>query len=567
MNNRVLTDIELLSKSLSLLRAHKNTEKEDIYKLEFFDQLDNIKDKDKIFEELFEVVESFESNSANGFVSLIQLRSDKYFKFILKTPKSRGGDDPEIEYKVSKFLTRKCVLNKKTIPRSIAKTWASIRCVPNYVAEGTSKEKLGKYVCKDSGKNKKTHIIMEYIKGDTFFKLIRDGSLNSENSMKCLNIILNNLAILRQKTGFTHYDLHLGNIMIEKGEVKTHNLKTNKESVTTVYQPIIIDFGRTYIKPFTLDGETIDLSKQKFNYFVYSKEDVPYIFSRFKEIFIDPLTNEIIDIYKLESILTDFTNIKIKNTCDGYNLKEKNIIMITSIIFEYTKARARFPSSLDELFDFMYETYYTVNNKCLMDVSPLTESNINDALKVTMSVLDMFYDSGFTIPVRAIYKEILVNFPFLLPGQNFLPLKSIKNPLKNTGLFCLDTIKGIMDIISSYSSFKNNAIIENKIPSKFAPLKLVKPTNQNRNNANDVINKYIKRLHIISSLSPMSVESVKQKTIISPDSRQKRYMSSPSYLKPEISLNKNINKKKLRKFILESNSKESLTNILGKLKI
>ena len=89
-------------------------------------------------------------------------------------------------------------------------------------------------------------LIMEYIEGQNLSSL-HDGVAKRHIIM----IILLVIEYTRRKTGFAHYDLHSGNVIVKKVPLKTV-YKFNFDDREYVIQskgfcPVLIDFGCSYI--------------------------------------------------------------------------------------------------------------------------------------------------------------------------------------------------------------------------------------------------------------------------------------------------------------------------------
>lgn len=419
----------LLDKYMTDMIKSFGTSSEDKTKLVFFNYFDNMSIKNKLFDIIFDITKSIPSSSANGFVTIISLKKDERIKFILKTPKSRGGDDPTLEFKISKEITRVSIKDKD-IQNCAVKTWASVKCPANYVNIGRYSEGLGKTACKRDG-DEVTHIIMEYITGGT----LRDFMYNHnvKDIMVILGITNCFLGTMYKKIKFTHYDLHLNNIMIQEGETKTYNfnLDGNKFQFVSKYHPILIDFGRTYIKPFMSNKKKVDLSKQPVNLYDYEKLD--NIANLIMDTFIDPLSDKKTFSSKLSDILDRYLNIEKKNIC-SYSIKEQTILVATTFILDFFESGRYANVSKKQFADFLISRFYSFKNRVFMDITSTRHNNTTDIIKITMSVLNRY---GSVPGVNLLYQDIITNYPFLIPGQWYLPL-AITNKGLNSGIFCLD---------------------------------------------------------------------------------------------------------------------------------
>ena len=103
-----------------------------------------------------------------------------------------------------------------------------------------------KYLCRKDG-DKLTILIMPDIKLGLLhiFKWNRDNFHILKNSLK--HIVMS-LCYARNKIGFVHNDLHIGNVLLKKTTRKTIDYKDFGQLETFNYIPIIIDYDRSIIK-------------------------------------------------------------------------------------------------------------------------------------------------------------------------------------------------------------------------------------------------------------------------------------------------------------------------------
>lgn len=477
MHNIIINDTFL--KKMSDMIKFKNTETEDKYKLSFFNYFDTLTNKDEIFDEYFYIKKRVPSSSTNGFISIVALKKDKELEFVLKTPKYSGEDDSEREYKISKELTR-ISIEDKDIPKCIAKTWASIKCAPNYTNINKNDEGLGKTACIKSNQYKKTHILMEYIKGETFNKfIIKERNENTkENTKEIFNIlgIINGcLYILNKKYGFTHYDLHTDNIMIEHCEQKyKFNIDGNIFTFVSKYRPIFIDFGRTYIRPFKMNGEYINLSKIKTGFYQDTGSKVN-IYKRFESFF-----NIKVNLKKtIKNIFEEFVSVKYNKKFCKYSLDDKYILLFTTILLSYFQDENNMNDINDKsLHNFIINKYF---NKFLLDITPSRPNNITDVLKINLSVLDQLNNSDSDV-----YTEIFFNFPFVFPVNNFLSKKYIdtfKNTEKISGAFCINNVGDILKLYIGNKMLSKDILkksTQNKQKHTIPFINILEPSKENK---------------------------------------------------------------------------------------
>jgi hypothetical protein len=102
----------------------------------------------------------------------------------------------------------------------------------------------------------KTFIMYEKVDGDTLAVMLQEGL--SFNTWLCLFVqILLSLEVAQRKTGFTHYDLHAGNVVVCKSKSTNYSLSlgTLSYQVTNpIMTPVIIDLGTSST---SIDGRFI----------------------------------------------------------------------------------------------------------------------------------------------------------------------------------------------------------------------------------------------------------------------------------------------------------------------
>ena len=118
---------------------------------------------------------------------------------------------------------------------------------------GISNEQKDTVVCKSILQNTVSFISMyEYINGNTMSKMYE--YINEDDKIKILLQVALNLIIAQTKFEFMHNDLHGENILIIKHDVPI-KVEINNVSITTLYEPVIIDFGLSRIK---VENKVID---------------------------------------------------------------------------------------------------------------------------------------------------------------------------------------------------------------------------------------------------------------------------------------------------------------------
>ena len=202
----------------------------------------------------FKVVKFIEQKSANGLIYVVKLKKSKskYSKLLIKIQRSELADPASYEYYVGLALN---VLRDMSVP-NFGLVYGRFNCGFN---------PSGKTIC-DKNYQDKTYVLYEYItslsdKTMTLYDYIISDKISKERKSPNLVNILIMLMISLQKAqdimGFTHYDLHLGNVLLVQLN-KTYNFvyeyNGKKYDIVLDYFPFIIDYGRSYVNPDMVDG-------------------------------------------------------------------------------------------------------------------------------------------------------------------------------------------------------------------------------------------------------------------------------------------------------------------------
>lgn len=123
---------------------------------------------------------------------------------------------------------------------------------------------LGAFLCSqpyyegddiDSGKlyrksdcEKTIYVMYENIPGETLTDILVSGSISFNDWLGVFCQILLSLEISQREIGFTHFDLHTGNVMIRKNTINYDIALDNIcYSISTNHLPVIIDFGTSCV--------------------------------------------------------------------------------------------------------------------------------------------------------------------------------------------------------------------------------------------------------------------------------------------------------------------------------
>lgn len=285
MQNYKLKYLKYKSKYLQLKGGVDNKATED--NLDFFLNFNKMKDsyltkyenfinKNQIILPIIRIGEP----SANGFINLITYKNSKdsnIFKTVLKTSVEFQADNNYYEYVVGNCIN----IIKQYIPNFIYTfTFANLnpflktKLMTDKIFNNSllfmagapfknniDKTELQNYDNIGNGceNNDKASVLIEYVpNGVSINDLIEEEEflLGVDYNIFCLLFQIY-AALVGLKDIYTHYDLHLGNVMIIKLPKKTKIEYINLGIVLyTKYIPVIIDYGRSHINCLKL-GTTI----------------------------------------------------------------------------------------------------------------------------------------------------------------------------------------------------------------------------------------------------------------------------------------------------------------------
>jgi hypothetical protein len=218
--------------------------------------------------------------SANGFINLISyknLRDANIFKTVLKTSVELSSDNNYYEYVVGNCIN----IIKEFVPNFIYTfTFSNLSPIlKKSLSENKTFSDLFSFKSGTNFKNKMIHselqnydnigngcennnrasVLIEFVpNGISVQDLIKEQEflMDVNYNIFCLLFQIY-AALVGLKDIYTHYDLHLGNIMIVKLPKKVKIIYKNLKIILyTKYIPVIIDYGRSHINCLKL-GATI----------------------------------------------------------------------------------------------------------------------------------------------------------------------------------------------------------------------------------------------------------------------------------------------------------------------
>lgn len=231
--------------------------------------------KSRDLNEVFKVDKRIEQESANGLIHVVKLKksNSKFSKLLIKVQRNERADPASYEYYIGLALN---TLREMSVP-NFGLVYGRFSC-------GFNPE--GKKIC-DNSYRKKTHVLYEYItslsdKTRTLYDYIKWEPNSEQKNITLINIIVMLMISLQKAQDaleFTHYDLHLENVLLVQLNAKykfVYEYNGKKYTIILDYFPFIIDFGRSHVNPAMVpERQTIyDMETQKYykNFEEYQKE-------------------------------------------------------------------------------------------------------------------------------------------------------------------------------------------------------------------------------------------------------------------------------------------------------
>lgn len=202
--------------------------------------------------------------------------------------------------------------------------------------------------------------------------------------------------------GFTHYDLHLGNVLLVQLN-KTYNFvyehNGKKYNIVLDYFPFIIDYGRSYVNPDIVDKVVGDV--------IYDSDKKEY-YKNFRE-YQNKVWKERdfkVDVDKLKR----YINRKIMNSRFVSNL---------SGVMEREFGIKRKDINVEMVLEKFYKDE---NGKLTLGITPYKSNLYFDHCKLLNHVCEEMLDLDFNDKFwTTLSKEIEITFPFVIPGFYGLP--------------------------------------------------------------------------------------------------------------------------------------------------
>lgn len=377
-----------------------------------------------LINKMFKIVKFIGKDSANGSVYVIKLNKSKspFSKLLIKYAKNVKTADPiSYEYYVGLTLNQLRPLNIQ----NFSLVYGRLPC-----GIDLSDLKLDDRLMCDKSKPNGTYILYEYIttqsdKSMTLDKYVSNlKDITDEDQAKKIYSNLKNILIMlmislqhaQDILDFTHYDLHLNNVLIVKLNATykfEYQYGNQVYEIILDYFPFIIDYGRSHVNPEKLDKDIK----------IYDTDKIAYY---------DNFAKYQMEIWKNESF-----NMNIRSKEEGMDK------MIWDWIQQYVQKILESDQRKKDILKYLrknYENYKyiqldDINVQLMLSVFYLDEEfnlshNIRpekfnrtyDLYRFTRSLCDMIleYDKSADF-WKMLNKELMAAYPYFIPVYFVLP--------------------------------------------------------------------------------------------------------------------------------------------------
>jgi len=279
----------------------------------------------------------------------------------------------------------------------------------------------------DGSSDQTGYIFVEYISPSNTFDSMLRNKIDIVPFFSCVSQVLSAVLFSNQYYGFTHYDLHLGNILlvpidscISNDVMKTnyHLKNVTLENICFQYYPVIIDYGRTYVKG--MDKNDIYYDKSLAHYYGVTSFKSNQVFDLWT-FFVNLLFN--ICAFQPDFILQT-NNQNMVEIYASSGLKRYIKVILKHFYFFFTQSGKKvtdFYNSSDDDVEILYDEIVKVCN--YMIVLPTTTRN-NDKYKMMLN----YFAKGL---FRNIYDKLGHKYVWNLPERftNSVDIDSLLNDL------------------------------------------------------------------------------------------------------------------------------------------
>lgn len=396
-----------------------------------------------VIDKLFVIDRIMQTGSVNGDILVLSVNKtpiDKAPQILLKVPKSVLTDPISYEYYIGITLNS---LRETSPYKAFAITYGLVSCPIDM-----ENKKICSYNLEQGrGPVMKSGIFYEFIKTTnsqtiTLSKFITDFKFKGSDGfidynkvsefnkiiISILKYIMLSLAYAQNILQFTHYDLHLSNIILIKNEklekvnIRFTNPKTGKVTVYTFYMeytPIIIDYGRSHIDP----TKAISYTK---NFVDFSSRQM---FFNFEDMLKNSWSSNSFTHYSKETLVE----------------VQKHLIQIKPL-------RKKLKITYNEA---LKKYYLATNNSVESGIKPTEFHPMYDAYRFTRTLCNYVIEilKNNLIAPPDIYKNInqilYENYPFFIPKYYGLP--SVYEPLDSSINYFCKTPLDIIELCEKYT--------------------------------------------------------------------------------------------------------------------
>jgi hypothetical protein len=231
----------------------------------------SLESKSDLYDKFFKITKVLPISSANGRVFIINSRTRDVqdSEVLVKVPLDDEADSLLYEYYIGMTLNN---LRFSDRTKHFSLVYGKVLCGfdENDVIAGANLDDVK--MC-DNTKPEKIHLIYEYIRNpntkkvtsfESYINRLKSSRSEDEafiierNIINILIILMYTLQIAQDTLNFTHYDLHLGNVLVvQLDEPQKVRIKYGGDEfyIVTNVMPYVIDYGRCYVDPSKVKSE------------------------------------------------------------------------------------------------------------------------------------------------------------------------------------------------------------------------------------------------------------------------------------------------------------------------
>lgn len=326
-------------------------------------------------------------SGGSGNVVLVNIEMEK---FIVKFGKNKKNNPENIHEFLVGYICLNELRNLLSCP-NFAYIYGIFQCPGTIIENGEIKS-----ICNFNDISYSTdnifNVIDEYINGTTLYESIKNEKLSVKNLLYLFIQILNALYIAQKNFEFTHYDLHLQNIICRKVDIERYYVKAfNNSHILSEINiiPTIIDFGSSHVKVNDKNLGFTNLNSD-LSYFILNSMFPLYDAYKLLMAILLSVIDENLELYSKIKSLQHFFNPELTDSEMLNNVKYQRELYYT---LPYTKNTAK--NELD--YENFVLTYLKGNDKEYS--KGLTDYKLNDLKEFIEYCCDFCEKSGFPSPM------------------------------------------------------------------------------------------------------------------------------------------------------------------------